>query len=84
MKTTYPFNPGDKVVAYVRYSGGIEQGLKDRSTKEQTIEIQKFCDKNNLILSRVFEDAGISGTSTKGRDSFFAMINFLKSRPSQI
>ena len=76
-----PFSPGSKIVAYVRYSGGVEQGLKDRSTKEQTHDIQQFCDNNNLILYRVFEDAGISGTSLKGRDAFFEMINFLKSRP---
>ncbi len=81
MSNQQPFQPGAKVVAYVRYSGGVEQGLKDRSTKEQTHEIQQFCDKNSLILYRVFEDAGISGTSLKGRDAFFEMINLLKSRP---
>jgi len=81
MNSQQPFSPGSQVVAYVRYSGGVEQGLKDRSTTEQTHEIQQFCDKNDLILYRVFEDAGISGTSTKGRDAFFEMINYLKSRP---
>lgn len=81
MPSQQPFQPGSKVVAYVRYSGGVEQGLKDRSTKEQTHDIQQFCDKNSLILYRVYEDAGISGTSLKGRDAFFEMINFLKSRP---
>ena len=81
MNTQQPFQPGSKVVAYVRYSGGVEQGLKDRSAKEQTREIQQFCDQNNLILSRVFEDAGISGTSLKGREAFFDMVTLLKSKP---
>ncbi len=78
---TNPFNPGDKIFAYVRYSGGQEQGLKDRSSKEQAHEIDKFCKENGLILYRVFEDAGISGTSTIGRYHFFEMINFLKQHP---
>ena len=81
MNSQQPFLPGSQVVAYVRYSGGVEQGLKDRSAKEQTHEIQQFCDKNNLILFRVFEDAGISGTSLKGRNAFFDMITLLKSKP---
>ncbi len=81
MNTQQPFQPGVKVIAYVRYSGGVEQGLKDRSATEQTREIQQFCDNNNLNLHRVFEDAGISGTSLKGRIAFFDMITLLKSKP---
>jgi len=78
MNVSISFHPSDKVLCYIRYSGGMEQGLKDRSTKEQALDIQKFCDTNNLILYHIYEDAGISGTSTKGRDAFFKMINFLK------
>ena len=49
-----PFSPGDRVVAYVRYSGGEEQGLKDRSAKEQLAEIIKFCDSHSLTLAEAF------------------------------
>lgn len=78
MSASIPFSPGDRVVAYTRYSGGEEQGLKDRSTKEQRDEIAKFCAANGLILERVYEDAAISGTSTAGRDGFHEMIGDLK------
>lgn len=52
MTATLPFRHGDHVVAYTRYSGGEEQGLKDRSTKEQKDTIKKLCEENRLILRR--------------------------------
>ena len=78
MTATLPFRHGDHVVAYTRYSGGEEQGLKDRSTKEQKDAIQKLCEENQLILDNVYEDAAISGTSTAGRDGFHLMISELR------
>ena len=78
MSASIPFSPGDRVVAYVRYSGGEEQGLKDRSTKEQRDAIRQLCEEKNLVLEYVYEDAAISGTSTVGRDGFHLMINELR------
>ena len=72
-----PFQPGDKVVAYCRYSEGDEQGLKNQSTEEQADAIQKFCDANNLILTRVFADPFASGRSVAKRDHYLEMLSYL-------
>ena len=72
-----PFQPGDKVVAYCRYSGGEEQGLKNTSTDEQEAAIRKFCEENGLILTRVYADPFVSGRSTKGRDHYLEMMSDL-------
>lgn len=72
-----PFQPGDKVVAYCRYSGGEEQGLKNTSTDEQEAAIRKFCEENGLILIRVYADPFVSGRSTKGREHYLEMMSDL-------
>lgn len=51
---TSPFQQGDKVVAYCRYSEGDEQGLKNTSTEEQADAIRKFCDENRLQLVTIY------------------------------
>ena len=72
-----PFRPGDKVVAYARYSGGEEQGLKNTSTDEQEFAIRKFCEQNDLVLVKVYADPFVSGRSTKGRDHYLEMMSDL-------
>ena len=72
-----PFRPGDKVVAYCRYSGGEEQGLKNTSTDEQEAAIRSFCDQNRLVLIRVYADPFVSGRSTKGREHYLEMMSDL-------
>lgn len=72
-----PFQPGDKVVAYCRYSGGEEQGLKNTSTDEQEAAIRSFCDQNRLVLVRVYADPFVSGRSTKGREHYLEMMSDL-------
>lgn len=72
-----PFKPGDKVVAYCRYSEGDEQGLKNQSTEEQASAIKTFCDANGLILTRVFADPFASGRSVAKRDHYLEMLSFL-------
>lgn len=74
---TSPFHPGDKVVAYCRYSGGEEQGLKDTSTDEQEAAIRRYCDDNGLELVKVYADPFVSGRSTKGRDHYLEMMSDL-------
>jgi len=72
-----PFRPGDKVVAYCRYSGGEEQGLKNTSTDEQEAAIRKFCEEQDLDLVKVYADPFVSGRSTKGRDHYLEMLSDL-------
>ena len=72
-----PFRPGDKVVAYCRYSEGDDQGLKNTSTEEQEAEIRRFCDANGLVLVRVFADPFASGRSVAKRDKYLEMLSFL-------
>ncbi len=72
-----PFNPGDKVVAYCRYSEGDEQGLKNQSTEEQADAIRDFCQRNSLRLVRVFSDPFASGRSVAKRDHYLEMLSFL-------
>lgn len=62
---TSPFQQGDKIVAYCRYSEGDEQGLKNTSTDEQEAAIRKFCDANGLEVVKVFADPFASGRSIK-------------------
>lgn len=72
-----PFKIGDRVVAYCRYSGGEEQGLKDTSTDEQEAAIRRYCDDHGLDLVKVYADPFVSGRSTKGRDHYLEMMSDL-------
>ena len=72
-----PFKIGDRVVAYCRYSGGEEQGLKDTSTDEQEAAIRRYCDDHGLELVKVYADPFVSGRSTKGRDHYLEMMSDL-------
>ena len=72
-----PFQRGDKVVAYCRYSGGEEQGLKNTSTDEQEAAIRAFCQQNGLDLVKVYADPFVSGRSTKGREHYMEMMSDL-------
>lgn len=72
-----PFEKGDKVVAYCRYSGGEEQGLKNTSTDEQEAAIRLFCEQNGLDLVKVYSDPFVSGRSTKGREHYLEMLSDL-------
>lgn len=72
-----PFQPGDKVVAYCRYSEGDEQGLKNQSTEEQADAIRKFCEANGLELVRIFADPFASGRSVAKRDHYLEMLSYL-------
>ena len=72
-----PFEAGDRVVAYCRYSGGEEQGLKNTSTDEQEAAIRKFCEQNGLDLVAVYADPFVSGRSIKGREHYLEMMSDL-------
>ena len=72
-----PFQRGDKVVAYCRYSEGDEQGLKNQSTEEQAEAIRRFCAQNGLELVRIFADPFASGRSVAKRDHYLEMLSYL-------
>ncbi|MBQ6508041.1 MAG: recombinase family protein [Flexilinea sp.] len=72
-----PFQRGDKVVAYCRYSEGDEQGLKNQSTEEQAQAIRAFCNQNGLELVRIFADPFASGRSVAKRDHYLEMLSYL-------
>lgn len=72
-----PFQQGDKVVAYCRYSEGDEQGLKNTSTEEQADAIRKFCEENRLQLVTIYADPFASGRSVHGRDHYLEMLSDL-------
>ena len=72
-----PFQQGDKVVAYCRYSEGDDQGLKNTSVDEQEAAIRKFCEQSGLDLVRVFADPFASGRSVAKRDNYLEMLSFL-------
>lgn len=72
-----PFNSGDKVVAYCRYSEGDDQGLKNTSTDEQEQAIREYCKANSLQLVQVFADPFASGRNVAKRDKYLEMLSFL-------
>lgn len=72
-----PFQKGDKVVCYCRYSEGDDQGLKNTSVDEQEQAIRQFCDQNGLELVEVFADPFASGRSVAKRDKYLEMLSFL-------
>ena len=72
-----PFQKGDKVVAYCRYSEGDEQGMKNTSTKEQAEAIAEYCRVHGLELVKIFEDPFASGRSVQGRDHYLEMLSYL-------
>lgn len=72
-----PFQPGDKVVAYCRYSEGDDQGNKNTSTEEQEFAIREYCVRNKLTLVRVFSDPFASGRSVEKRQNYLEMLSFL-------
>ena len=76
---TSPFSPNDKVVCYVRDSGGDEQRLRNVSTTEQVESIQRFCQINELNLVHMYEQPHIDGNSIKDRRTYIQMMDsFLK------
>lgn len=72
-----PFQPGDKVVAYCRYSEGDTQGLKNTSVDEQEQAIRRFCLQNSLQLVQVYADPFASGRSVAKRDKYLEMLSDL-------
>lgn len=64
----------DRVVAYLRDSGGRDQEL---SIDQQEKKIVEFCQSNNLALTRIYRDAARPGSTTATRTEFLAMMTYL-------
>ena len=73
---SFPFLPGISVCAYLRDSGGSDQDL---SVEQQAAEITTWCQQNALILSKVFSDKAMPGSSAIGRKGFQEMIQYFRS-----
>lgn len=64
--------PGAYVFAYLRDSGGDGQ---EKSVRQQEDVIRAFCERYNLVLTRIFADAARSGGSVEKRAQFLAMMD---------
>ena len=68
------FQPGSRLVAYLRDSGGRDQNL---SITQQEHAVGAWCREHSCLLTRVFKDVARSGTTTTGREQFLAMVAYL-------
>ena len=73
--TKSPFPPSSRVAAYLRDSGGDTQEL---SVPQQERAVWEWCEDHKLVLTRVFKDAGIPGSSVVGRDGFQSMLDHFR------
>ncbi len=73
-----PLPPGSQVWAYLRDSGGDGQDLSS-----QRAYVLGYCEHHHLGLSRLFEDAAISGGSTLKREEFELMIELARRAETQ-
>jgi len=64
-----------RVAAYLRDSGGGEQDL---SLPQQEEEIRRWCSANGLLLTRIFRDEAVPGSSTITRNGFNEMIRYFR------
>ena len=62
---TCPFEPGNRIWAYCRDSGGDDQ---QDSVASQRRAIERYCDEHHLVLVQVFADEARPGTTTVGRE----------------
>lgn len=60
-----------RAVGYCRFSSDSQ---REESIDAQLRAIRDFCKQNNYDLIKVYKDEGISGTSTKDRESFLQLI----------
>ena len=72
MSIEIPFQPGARIVAYLRDSGGDDQDL---SVPQQKQQISQWVADHNLLLTHIFADVATPGSSTIGRNAFKEMIN---------
>ena len=69
--------PYSRVVVYLRDSGGENQ--QELATSSQKAYLIAYCQFHKLKIEEFFEDGAVSGRSTKGRNEFERMIDYLMS-----
>lgn len=74
VKSTSPFPPASRLVAYCRDSGGRDQ---DVSVDRQRAELTAWALDSGITITRWFEDRARSGGSTQRRDAFLEMTDYL-------
>jgi len=80
-KDDFPFKPGDRVWAYGRDSGGIEQ---QESVASQRRAIEDICDQYHVVLVHFFGDEARVGSSTVGRDALEDLLYMARREPRPV
>jgi len=80
-KRTCPFEPGNRIWAYCRDSGGDDQ---QDSVASQRRAIDEYCDQNHLVLVQVFADEARPGTTTVGREGLADLQYFARQQPRPV
>ena len=70
-----PFQPGSRLVAYLRDSGGDDQDL---SVEQQEQAVNAWSHESGYILTHIYTDAARPGSTAIGRDAFQAMLNHFR------
>ena len=70
-----PFSPDDQVVAYLRDSGGQNQ---EDSVERQTAEIERWCRKHQIVITRWFVDEARTARTVKGREHLLEMMKYFR------
>jgi site-specific DNA recombinase len=78
---TCPFEPGSRIWAYCRDSGGDEQ---QDSVASQRRAIEEFCNQHQLILANIFADEARPGSSTVGRDGLEDLLYLAGQQPRPV
>jgi site-specific DNA recombinase len=76
-----PFEPGNRVWAYCRDSGGDEQ---QDSVSSQRRAIEEYCHEHNLVLVHVFIDEARPGSTTVGRDGLEDLLYLARQQPRPV
>ena len=63
-----------KAITYYRYSA---QDRQEYSIPIQREQLKKFADAHGIKIIKEFPDHGVSGLSSKGRDKFIEMLEYV-------
>jgi site-specific DNA recombinase len=77
----FPFRPGDRVWAYGRDSGGINQ---QESVSSQRRAIEEICREHSVAVVHFFSDEARPGSTTVGRDALENLLYLSKQKPQPV
>jgi len=81
IKTEFAFRPGDRVWAYGRDSGGINQ---QHSVASQRRAIEEICQQHSVAVVHFFSDEARPGSTTVGRDALEDLLYLSKQKPQPV